>query len=170
MVGMMHFLAEGAAFVPGTVLQPGSLPPPLAPPAPAETSEMRVFGIMRAAVAEVITRGTVPLLSFTNVVGKMSAPNGHFKPPLACDPETFASRTFLLSHLRALGQNLHSSICFTFLQNLRENGHRTRSIGHPRNLEHMVQVTVIWKAGNVGLVLRARVTTHGISSFLLDPR
>jgi hypothetical protein len=79
MAGMMHFLAEGAAFVPGTVLQPGSLPPPLAPPAPAETSEMRVSGIMHVAVAEVITRGTVPLLSFTNVVGKMSAPNGHFE-------------------------------------------------------------------------------------------
>jgi hypothetical protein len=91
MARTMRFLAEGAAFAPGTILQHGHLPLPLAPPAPAETSELRVSGIMHAVAAEVIARGTVPLLNFADFGGRMSAPDGCFEPLLVHDPGTFAS-------------------------------------------------------------------------------
>jgi hypothetical protein len=69
MANMMHFLVEGAAFTPGTDLKPGCLPPHLAPSTPAETSEMRISGLMRAMAAEAIAQGTVPLLSFADFTG-----------------------------------------------------------------------------------------------------
>jgi hypothetical protein len=64
MAETMHFLAEEAAFAPGMVLQPGHLSPPLAAPAPVETSEMHVSGLMHAAAAKATAWGMVPLLSF----------------------------------------------------------------------------------------------------------
>jgi hypothetical protein len=109
---------------------------------------MHISGIMRVVAAEATMRAMVPLLSFISL--RML-------------------RTFLLSHLRALGQNLHSSVCFPLLQNLHGNGHRTMSIAHHRNLKYTVQVTVIQRASNAGFVLRVRVNAHDISSLLLNP-
>jgi hypothetical protein len=40
----------------------------------------------------------------------------------------------------------------------------------PHEFEHMVQVTIIWNAGEAGFVLCTCVTAHNISSLLLHPR
>jgi hypothetical protein len=89
---MMRFIVEGTSFfAPGMVLQPGHLPPALEPEALSKFSELRVSSVIHAAAAGAIARGTVPLLSFTDFVGRMSALNDHFRPPLLRDPETFTA-------------------------------------------------------------------------------
>jgi hypothetical protein len=78
----MQFLVEGEAFAPGSVLQPGPLPLALEPEALSKFSKPRVSGVIRAVAVEAFAPGTVPMLGFADFAGWMSAPNGHFGPPL----------------------------------------------------------------------------------------
>jgi hypothetical protein len=92
MAEMIRFLADGAAFTPGKVVQCWRLPTPLAPPAPPETSGTCVTGITRVIVIEAIARWRVPLLSFADFAGRMSVLDGCFKLAVAHDPETSAGK------------------------------------------------------------------------------
>jgi hypothetical protein len=65
-------------------------------------------------------------------------------------------RPFLLRHLWTLHQNFPSRITFPFLQYLHGDGHRARPIGHPREFEHTVQETVVWKTSNASFLLNPR--------------
>jgi hypothetical protein len=91
MAGTMGFLADGITFfAPGTILEPWPLPPVIEPKAPSKFNEPWASGVICAAAAEAIARGTIPLLSFTNYATKISASNGRFREPFTCAPETFA--------------------------------------------------------------------------------
>jgi hypothetical protein len=98
----------------------------------------------------------------------MSAPDDQFKPALARDPETFAGiAPFFSVTFGFLPETLAVASAFLFFRTSTKMG-TGRPIGHPRNFEHMIQATVIWKTGNAGFMLRACVTAQDISSFLLD--
>jgi hypothetical protein len=58
---------------------------------------MSVSGITHAVAAEAIVRRTVPLVSFTDFTGRMSAPDGHFESAtFGRLPETFATASAIL--------------------------------------------------------------------------
>jgi hypothetical protein len=168
---MMRFLADGAAiFALGTVLQPETLPPALEPEAPNKFTDPRASGVMRVVAAEAIVRSIIPLLSFTDFLDRISASDGHFIPPFVCAPKDLRRLyTILLRCLWTLGQNLPTSVCFSFLQNLCRNECMTRPIGHPCGLENTVQATIVLRNTNAGFVLHTCVTVHNISSLLLNP-
>jgi hypothetical protein len=123
MAGMMHFLAEGATFALGMGLQLQRFSPPLAPPAPTETSETRVSGITHALAAEAIARGTVPLLSFANFNSRMSVPDGHFKPAMVHDPESLAViAPFFSTTFGRLPETFTAASAFPFFRTSGETG------------------------------------------------
>jgi hypothetical protein len=78
---------------------------------------------MRAAAAEAITWGTVPLLSFVDITGTMSVPDGHFEPPLAHDLETFVSpTTFFSVAFGRLAKTYVAASAFLFFRTSMETG------------------------------------------------
>jgi hypothetical protein len=123
MVGMMHFLAEGAAFALGTILQPGRFPPDLEPEALSKSFGPRVSGIMHAMAAEAIARGMVPLLSFADFAGRTYAPDGRFEPPLTRTLETFASSAPFFSYTFGhLAKTFIATSAFLFFRTSGEMG------------------------------------------------
>jgi hypothetical protein len=78
---------------------------------------------MRAVAAEAIARGTVPLLSFADFVGRMFTPDGRFESALAHDPDTFAGTTpFFLVTFGHLPKTLAASSTFLFFRTSVEMG------------------------------------------------
>jgi hypothetical protein len=117
---------------------------------------------------EAIARGMVPLLNFVDFASRMSMPDGYFRAPLSRALETFVgSAPFFSGTFRRLAKTC--SIHF-FSSKPRQKRALGEANNHPRNFEHMVQATVVWKTSNARFTLHSRVTAHNISSFLCDPR